>query len=136
MNTTARISTAERLGRTLGRGWRAYVRGERRASNWLVSKGVPQAGASVFVWAIKLVVLGLLFYVAFWMTLLLVGLLLVCHGFRRSSDDFRNHATNCAMVKQDSACTRRTGIASTRMTPAIRMTTNKAMFFDEFVYCA
>ena len=88
MNTTARISTAERLGRTLGRGWRAYVRGERRASNWLVSKRVPQAGASVFVWAIKLVVLGLLFYVAFWMTLLLVGLLLVCHGFRRSSDDF------------------------------------------------
>ena len=88
MNTTARISTAERLGRTLGRGWRAYVRGERRASNWLVSKGVPQAGASVFVWAIKLVVLGLLFYVAFWMTLLLVGLLRVCHGFRRSSDDF------------------------------------------------
>ncbi|AYN19664.1 DUF3742 family protein [Alcaligenes sp. RM2] len=88
MNTTTRTSTAERLGRTLGRGWRAYVRGERRASNWLVSKGVPQAGASVFVWAIKLVVLGLLFYVAFWMTLLLVGLLLVSRGFRRSSDDF------------------------------------------------
>jgi len=76
MSTTTRISTAERLGQALGRGWRAYVRGERRASNWLVSKGVPQAGASVFVWAIKLVVLGLLFYVAFWMTLLLVGLLL------------------------------------------------------------
>ena len=87
MNTTTRTSTAERLGRTLGRGWRAYVRGERRASNWLVSKGVPQAGAPVFVWAIKLVVLGLLFYVAFWMTLLLVGVLLVSHGFRGSSDD-------------------------------------------------
>ncbi|VFT59902.1 Uncharacterised protein [Pseudomonas aeruginosa] len=39
MNTTTRISTAERLGRTFGRGWRAYARGERRASNWLVSKG-------------------------------------------------------------------------------------------------
>ncbi|MHC9223953.1 DUF3742 family protein [Pseudomonas aeruginosa] len=39
MNTTTRIRTAERLGRTLGRGWRAYVRGERRASSWLVSKG-------------------------------------------------------------------------------------------------
>lgn len=88
MNTTARTSSAERLGRTLGRGWRAYVRGERLASSWLLSKGVPQAGASVFVWAIKLVVLGLLFYVAFWMTLLLVGLLLVSRGFRRSSDDF------------------------------------------------
>ena len=39
MNTTTRISTAERLGRTFGRGWRAYARGERRASNWLVSRG-------------------------------------------------------------------------------------------------
>ncbi|HCE9487579.1 TPA: DUF3742 family protein, partial [Pseudomonas aeruginosa] len=27
MNTTTRISTAERLGRTFGRGWRAYARG-------------------------------------------------------------------------------------------------------------
>ncbi|HHG5926697.1 TPA: DUF3742 family protein, partial [Pseudomonas aeruginosa] len=26
MNTTTRISTAERLGRTFGRGWRAYAR--------------------------------------------------------------------------------------------------------------
>ncbi len=30
MNITTRISTAERLGRAFGRGWRAYVRGERR----------------------------------------------------------------------------------------------------------
>ncbi|MBN0864484.1 DUF3742 family protein, partial [Pseudomonas aeruginosa] len=27
MNTTTRISTSERLGRTVGRGWRTYVRG-------------------------------------------------------------------------------------------------------------
>ena len=38
MNTTTRTSTAERLGRAFGRGWRAYARGERRASNWLVSR--------------------------------------------------------------------------------------------------
>ncbi|AAF84565.1 hypothetical protein XFUD_07540 [Xylella fastidiosa] len=44
MNTTTRTSTAERLGRAFGRGWRAYARGERRASNWLISKGVPVAG--------------------------------------------------------------------------------------------
>lgn len=88
MNTTARICTAERLGRTLGIGWRAYTRGERRTSNWLVSKGVPVVGASVLLWTVKLVALGLLFYVAFWMTLLLVGLLLVSRGFRRSGDDF------------------------------------------------
>ncbi len=31
MNTTTRTSTAERLGRAFGRGWRAYARCERRA---------------------------------------------------------------------------------------------------------
>jgi len=46
MSTTARISTAERLGRAFGRRWRAYAYGERRASNWLVSKGMPVASAS------------------------------------------------------------------------------------------
>ena len=46
MNTTTRTSTAERLGRAFGRGWRAYARCERRASNWLVSKGMPTAGAT------------------------------------------------------------------------------------------
>ena len=73
MNTTTRISTAERLGRTLGRGWRAYARGERRASNWLVSKGVPVVGATVLVWVAKLAVLGVLLYVAFWFALVLLG---------------------------------------------------------------
>ncbi|WP_432214114.1 DUF3742 family protein, partial [Pseudomonas aeruginosa] len=67
------ISTAERLGRSIGRGWRAYARGERRASNWLVSKGVPVAGATVLLWVVKLAVLGLLLYVAFWFALVLLG---------------------------------------------------------------
>ena len=77
MSTTTRISTAERLGRSFGRGWRAYARGERRASNWLVSKGVPMAGATVLLWTVKLVVLGLLFYAVFWMALLLVFVMVV-----------------------------------------------------------
>lgn len=72
MNTTTRIGTAERLGRSLGRGWRAYARGERRVSNWLVSKEVPRAGATALVWMAKLAVLGLLFYVAFWLAALLL----------------------------------------------------------------
>ena len=88
MNTTTRISTAERLGRTLGRGWRAYARGERRASNWLVSKGVPVAGASVLVWVVKLAVLGVLLYVAFWFALVLLGLAAVGWGMsQRHSDE-------------------------------------------------
>ncbi|ERY55443.1 hypothetical protein Q056_05648 [Pseudomonas aeruginosa BL02] len=77
MNTTTRISTAERLGRTLGRGWRAYVRGERRASSWLVSKGVPAAGATALVWVVKLVAFGVLLYTTFWLAMLLVCVMIV-----------------------------------------------------------
>ncbi|MFG8982336.1 DUF3742 family protein [Pseudomonas aeruginosa] len=73
MSTTTRISTAERFGRSFGRGWRAYVRAERRASSWLASKGVPVAGATVLLWVVKLVVLGLLFYVAFWFALVVLS---------------------------------------------------------------
>ena len=80
MNTTTRISFAERIGRAFGRGWRAYAHGERRTSNWLVSKGVPVTGTTVLLWAVKLVVLGLLLYVAFWPALLLVCLLVVARG--------------------------------------------------------
>ncbi len=72
MNTTTRISTAERLGRCVGRGWRAYARRERRLSSWLASKGVPMAGVAVLLWVVKLVALGLLFYVAFWLAALLL----------------------------------------------------------------
>src|SRR3546814_5637145 len=72
MSTTTRTSTAERLGRAFGRGWRAYARGERRASNWLVSKGMPRAGATALVWVVKLAVLGVLLYVAFWFALVLL----------------------------------------------------------------
>jgi len=77
MNTTTRISTAERLGRSFGRGWRAYARGERRASSWLVSKGVPAAGATALVWMVKLVALGVLLYTTFWLAMLLVCVMIV-----------------------------------------------------------
>ena len=64
MNTTTRISTAERLGRTFAADG-APTRARRRASNWLVSKGVPAAVATALVWVVKLSVVGLLLYVAF-----------------------------------------------------------------------
>lgn len=56
-------------------GWRVYARGERRASNWLASKGVPVAGAVALLWAAKLVVLGLLFYAVFWLAVVLLCVL-------------------------------------------------------------
>ncbi len=88
MNTTTRTSTAERLGRTLGRGWRAYARGEQRALNWLVFKGMPATGATVLLWVVKLAVIGALLYSAFWLALLLVGLLFVARGFGKGDYDF------------------------------------------------
>jgi len=72
MNTTTRIRTAERFGRWLGRSWRGYVRGERQVLGWLTAKGVPIVVAAVLVWVVKLTVLGMLLYVAFWIALLLV----------------------------------------------------------------
>lgn len=88
MNTTARISIAERLGRSFGRGWRAYGRGERRVSIWLSSKGVPATGATALLCVVKLAVMGALLYFAFWLALLLVGLLFVARGFGKGDDDF------------------------------------------------
>lgn len=73
MSRTTRISTADRLGHSFGRGWRAYVRGERRLSKWLVSKGIPVGGATALLWIVKLVALGLLLYVAFWFAVVLLG---------------------------------------------------------------
>ena len=87
MTTTTRISIAERLGRTLGRRWRAYARGERRASNWFVSKGMPRAGASALVWVAKLAVLGMLLYVAFWFALVLLGVAAVGWAAANASDE-------------------------------------------------
>ncbi|URW83109.1 DUF3742 family protein [Alcaligenes sp. DN25] len=75
MNTTTRSSTAERLGRSVGRGWRSYVRGERRVSDWLVSKGVPALGAAALLWVVKLTALGLLFYVTFWFAVAVLGVM-------------------------------------------------------------
>jgi hypothetical protein len=46
---------------------------ERRASNWLVSKGMPTAGATALVWVAKLAALGVLLYVAFWLALVMLG---------------------------------------------------------------
>jgi len=72
MTTTTHISISERFGRWLGRGWCGYVRSERRVSGWLVAKGVPVAVAVAVGWAVKLAVLGVLLYAAFWIALLLV----------------------------------------------------------------
>jgi len=98
MNTTTRITSAERFGRWLSRGWRGYVRGERRMSAALVAKGVPVAVAAVLVWVVKLAVLGALLYVAFWIALLLFFVMATAwatehSGAQEEDDDFMNRKT-------------------------------------------
>lgn len=72
MSTRTRISNAERFGCWLGRGWRAYVRRERRVSGWLVAQGVPTPAVAVLIWGVKLAVLAVLLYTAFWLALVLI----------------------------------------------------------------
>lgn len=65
-------TTAERIGRWLGRKWRGCVRQEARAIQGLANKGVPIGLARFLSWAVKLSVLGLLLYSAFWLALGLI----------------------------------------------------------------
>lgn len=108
MNTTTRTRTAERLGRAFGRGWRAYARGERRASNWFVSKGMPRAGASALVWVVKLAALGALLYTTFWLALLLVCVMVVAwmarnadFGDELSEPEWRNGPAGFGLYTYD-----------------------------------
>ncbi|MCO6056773.1 DUF3742 family protein [Pseudomonas sp. MOB-449] len=72
MKPSAQITFAERTGLTLGRMWRGFVRQEQKVNGWLVERGVPASGATALRWGVKLVMLGVLLYSAFWIALLLV----------------------------------------------------------------
>ena len=72
MKPSPQTSFAERLGQMLGRMWRACLRQERKGNGWLVAQGLPVGVAKAVLLVIKLVALGALLYVAFWLALLLV----------------------------------------------------------------
>ncbi|HCL3572618.1 TPA: DUF3742 family protein [Pseudomonas aeruginosa] len=80
MRTAPHISTAERFGRWLGRGWRGYARREGQAVAWLAARGVPKALAIAASWAVKLTVVAALLYVSFWIALLCVGVAVAARG--------------------------------------------------------
>lgn len=63
---------AWRLGIGMGRAWSGYARFEKKAACWLVAQGAPVAAASALLWLVKIAVLGVLFYVAFWLALLVL----------------------------------------------------------------
>lgn len=71
MKPSAQTSSAERLGQSWGRVWRAYLRQERKVSAWLVAQGLPVSVANAPLLIVKLLLLGVLLYAAFWLALLL-----------------------------------------------------------------
>ncbi|MBA4681710.1 MAG: DUF3742 family protein [Pseudomonas sp.] len=87
MKPSAQTSSADRLGQTLGRMRRGYLRQEQRVNAWLVEHGVPAGGAAALLWIVKLMVLGVLLYIAFWFALLLVFALLAARGLAQDGQD-------------------------------------------------
>lgn len=71
MKTSAQTTFAERLGRTLGRAWRGCARLDQRAQGWLRAQGMAPGLAQAASLVVKLAVLAMLLYSAFWLALLL-----------------------------------------------------------------
>ncbi|WP_308142783.1 DUF3742 family protein [Burkholderia pseudomallei] len=75
MRTTAHPTVAERVGRGLGRAWLAIRRQEARIAQHFVHQGLSRGVATIILWGVKLLVLGVLLYVAFWLTLVAIAVL-------------------------------------------------------------
>ncbi|HCU2081436.1 DUF3742 family protein [Pseudomonas aeruginosa] len=91
MRTATHISTAERFGRWLGRGWRGYARREGQAVAWLTARGVPKALANALSWVVKLFLVAGLLYVSFWLAVLCVGLAVAAWGGSTLHDGAEHH---------------------------------------------
>ncbi|WP_020683024.1 DUF3742 family protein [Marinobacterium rhizophilum] len=87
MNTKTHISTAERFGNWLGRGWRGCLHRERQVSGWLSAQGVPAVAATALLWIAKFIMLGVMFYTAFWLALLIVAVTAVVLMFQNKTTD-------------------------------------------------
>lgn len=87
MGMKTQIGKSERFGRWLGRGWRGYARRERRVSAWLVARGAPAVAATALLWIIKLIVLGAMLYVAFWLALLFLFAVVAAWAARNMEPD-------------------------------------------------
>ncbi|MGE0371825.1 MAG: DUF3742 family protein [Gammaproteobacteria bacterium] len=88
MKKAARTTTAERTGRWLGRAWRGLARQEVRAVQWLAGKGLPAGVTRLLLGIVKLSILVLLLYSAFWLALLLLLGVAVTWVARNSGSDW------------------------------------------------
>ncbi|SFT72476.1 DUF3742 family protein [Paraburkholderia aspalathi] len=78
---------AHRLGRGAGRVWRWAARRDQQLTRTLMAHGVPARFASTMLWLVKLVVLGVLFYAAFWLALLVVFAIVAAWAARNTDWD-------------------------------------------------
>jgi hypothetical protein len=83
---------SHRLGRGAGRAWRGYLRREQRVAGWLVTRGVPAGAATAVLWIVKLAVLGVLLYSAFWLALLLAFAVTAAWLVQHDDADKRNRS--------------------------------------------
>ncbi|SAK40051.1 DUF3742 family protein [Caballeronia ptereochthonis] len=76
MTIASKPSWAHRFGEGAGHVWRWLARQDRRAAAWLTTQGLPARAANAVSWVAKLLALGVLLYLAFWLVLLLALLVI------------------------------------------------------------
>lgn len=86
--TSAKTTRAERFGRWLGNGWRSMKQKERAAVSHMTRKGVPGWLGAMTPWAVKLAVLGIAFYLAAWLVILVALAVLAVRLLENNEPDF------------------------------------------------
>jgi len=87
MDAHTNSSKAERAGKRLGRAWRTLLRREARVLHWMVDQGAPPLTAKITLGLVKLAVFAWLLYVAFWLTLGAVFVLLTAAAAEQAGRD-------------------------------------------------
>lgn len=85
MKAAAQTTFAEHLGLVLGRSWRACMRLESRAMQWLAAKGWSPFAAKALMRVGELTAVVVLGYLAFWLALALGALVLAAWGAGKPS---------------------------------------------------
>lgn len=81
---TKKPGNAERFGRRIGSAWR---RCNQLIMGWFAAQGLSTGVAITVLWVVKLVVLAILLYIAFWFALLLVFVSAVALGMGNKASD-------------------------------------------------
>ena len=86
MKTYASSNSAEAIGRRLGQVWRNIARREFGAVRWMTAHGMPPLLAQSLLWAVKIVLVATLVYVALWLALL-VAVVLIAGGLAKHANN-------------------------------------------------